>query len=60
MKGCVQCNPVYGSEDFASSGARSQELTTDLKINRPVLNPLSYRSYCNRVKVFVALESWII
>ena len=25
MKGCVQWNPVCGSEDFASSGARTRE-----------------------------------
>ena len=38
MKGCVQWNPVYGLEDFASSAAR----TRDRYISRPALDPLSY------------------
>ena len=39
MKGCVQWNPIYGYEDFASSEAR----TRGCSISRPALNPLSYR-----------------
>ena len=38
MNGCVQWDPVYGREGFASSGAR----TRDRLISRPALNTLSY------------------
>ena len=41
MKGCVQWNPAYGWEEFASSGAQ----TEDRYISRPALNPLSYRGF---------------
>ena len=44
MKGCVQWNPIYGGKDFDSSGAGTQ----DHYINRPALNPLSYRGFINR------------
>ena len=37
MKGRVKWNPDNGSEDFASSGAR----TRDRYISRPAFNPLS-------------------
>ena len=38
ISGCVLWSPVYGWEDFASSGAR----TRDRLISRPAPNPLSY------------------
>ena len=52
MKGCVQWNPVYGCEDFASSGAR----TLGCWISRPALNPLSYRgSFCVSENVYYGI-----
>ena len=30
MKSCVQWNPTYGCEDFASSGAQTQALPSEL------------------------------
>ena len=38
-KCCVQWNPVYGWEDFASRGARTQ----DPKISKSMLNTLRYQ-----------------